>query len=242
MNESTKFALAFDSTFVDATTSKGTGYFYRIAAEDVHGNMGASSIELNETSIDVELSSFTCSISSSDVLLQWRTETEKNSYGFEIERRVVSSQVSAISDWQKIGSVRAHGTSNAPNEYSFTDKNLLVGRYDYRLKQIDNSGSFKYSQSVEIEIIAPNNFTLFQNYPNPFNPSTTFSFDIPSNSFVSLKVFDQLGREVANIVSEELSAGSYSRQWNAANLSSGIYFYRLQAGSLSETKKLTMMK
>ncbi|MEG8948023.1 peptidoglycan DD-metalloendopeptidase family protein, partial [Rosettibacter firmus] len=88
----------------------------------------------------------------------------------------------------------------------------------------------------------PEYFLLRQNYPNPFNLSTTISFDLPSKSFVSLKVFDVLGKEVSNLVSEELPAGTYSRQWNAVGLASGIYFYRLQAGSFIETKKLILMK
>ena len=85
-------------------------------------------------------------------------------------------------------------------------------------------------------------FHLDQNYPNPFNPSTTISFTLPSRSFVSLKVFDLIGREVATIVSEEMQAGNHSRQWNAANMPSGIYFYRLQAGLFAETKKLILLK
>jgi hypothetical protein len=89
---------------------------------------------------------------------------------------------------------------------------------------------------------APKAFSLVQNYPNPFNLSTVFSFNLPSNSFVSLKLFDLLGREVATIVSEEMLAGSYSKQWNAKGISSGIYLYRLQEGSLSETKKLILLK
>jgi predicted choloylglycine hydrolase len=88
----------------------------------------------------------------------------------------------------------------------------------------------------------PQSFLVSQNYPNPFNPSTMISFDLPANSVVSLKVFDLIGREVAVIVSEELSAGSYSRTWNAANMSSGIYFYRLQSGSFTETKKLVLLR
>lgn len=90
--------------------------------------------------------------------------------------------------------------------------------------------------------IVPEAFMLFQNYPNPFNPSTTISFALPSRSFVSLKIFDLLGREVATIVTEEMSAGSYSKQWNATNVSSGIYYYRLQAGTYIETKKLVLLK
>jgi hypothetical protein len=103
--------------------------------------------------------------------------------------------------------------------------------------------SWNVTTSVNIDFSTlPKTFELYQNYPNPFNPSTTISFLLPSKSFVSLKIFDLLGRKVATIVSEEMLAGSYSQQWNAANLSSGIYFYRLQAGSFTETKKLILLK
>jgi hypothetical protein len=88
----------------------------------------------------------------------------------------------------------------------------------------------------------PAKFSLSQNYPNPFNPSTTISFSLPSKSIVSLKVFDLTGQEIAAIVSQELSAGTYSRQWFAANMSSGIYFFRLQAGTYTETKKLVLLR
>jgi len=88
----------------------------------------------------------------------------------------------------------------------------------------------------------PLRFDLSQNYPNPFNPTTTISFTLPSQSLVSLKVFDMLGREVSTVVVGELQAGSYTRQWNAATFVSGVYFYRLQAGTYSETKKLLLLK
>ena len=90
--------------------------------------------------------------------------------------------------------------------------------------------------------LIPKEYGLSQNYPNPFNPSTNISFSLPSRSFVLLKVFDVLGREITTIVSEELSAGNYSRQWNASNLPSGVYFYRLQAGEFVQTKKLMILK
>lgn len=89
----------------------------------------------------------------------------------------------------------------------------------------------------------PKQFFLSQNYPNPFNPSTTIEFDIPARSQVTLRIYDLLGREVAALVTNEtMSAGSYTRQWNAANFSSGIYFYRLQAGTFTETKKLVLLR
>jgi hypothetical protein len=88
----------------------------------------------------------------------------------------------------------------------------------------------------------PTQFNLRQNYPNPFNPSTNISFDIPSKAFVSLKIFDALGREVAVLASEELPTGSYTLRWNAGNMSSGIFFCRLQAGRFIKTKRLLLLK
>jgi hypothetical protein len=88
----------------------------------------------------------------------------------------------------------------------------------------------------------PDKFQLSQNYPNPFNPSTTFSFNLPARSFVSLKVFDVIGREVATIANEELQAGNHIHQWDASGLRAGAYFYRLQAGTFVETKKLLLLR
>ena len=88
----------------------------------------------------------------------------------------------------------------------------------------------------------PMSIELAQNYPNPFNPSTNISFSVPFKSFVTLIVFDALGREVSSIVAEELLAGAYSRHWDAANVPSGVYFYRLQAGAYTETKKMLLLR
>jgi hypothetical protein len=88
----------------------------------------------------------------------------------------------------------------------------------------------------------PTRFGLDQNYPNPFNPSTTIQFSLPSQSFVTLKVFDALGREVSNLIAEEVPAGTYSRHWDAAALPSGVYLYRLQAGRYAETRKMILLR
>jgi hypothetical protein len=88
----------------------------------------------------------------------------------------------------------------------------------------------------------PAKYELRQNFPNPVNPTTTISFDIPTRSIISLKIFDILGREVSTLVFGEMQAGAYTRQWNAANMASGVYFYRLQAGTYTETKKLLLLK
>jgi hypothetical protein len=85
-------------------------------------------------------------------------------------------------------------------------------------------------------------YMLAQNFPNPFNPSTTIAFNLPRKTFVSLKIFDLIGREVEKLVSEELPPGSYQRQWNASGRSSGVYFYRMQAGAYTETKRLVILR
>jgi len=95
---------------------------------------------------------------------------------------------------------------------------------------------------IEFEKTIPNNYKLFQNYPNPFNPETKISFQIPVISNVTLKIYDVLGREVRTLVNKELKAGSYKVDFNSKGLSSGIYFYRLTAGSFSEIKKMVLLK
>jgi hypothetical protein len=87
-----------------------------------------------------------------------------------------------------------------------------------------------------------NSFNLSNNYPNPFNPSTNISYTIPERGNVSLKIFDLLGGEVAQLVNGEIEAGSYNVSFNAANLPSGIYFYRLQAGDFVQTRKMILLK
>jgi hypothetical protein len=95
---------------------------------------------------------------------------------------------------------------------------------------------------VKVNRETPTSFLLFQNYPNPFNPNTRIGFDIRSSGFVSLKVFDELGREVRTLVDEHLKPGSYETMFDAHGLGSGVYFYRLEAGRFVDTKKLVLMK
>jgi len=96
--------------------------------------------------------------------------------------------------------------------------------------------------SVEGDNILPQSYFLSQNYPNPFNPNTNINFSIPNSSFVTLKVYDVLGKEVANLVNEELSAGTYNFNFDAAKLTSGIYFYRIQTDNFVDTKKMILLK
>ncbi|MFA6598763.1 MAG: T9SS type A sorting domain-containing protein [Ignavibacteriaceae bacterium] len=123
---------------------------------------------------------------------------------------------------------------------------VVKGRVLYAAAWIDGVWSTPISEITEVEksidSSIPVDFCLFNNYPNPFNPSTTISFTIPSSQMVELKVYDVLGREIAELINEYRQAGSYSAQFNASHLTSGIYFYKLKAGNFIQTKKLILLK
>ncbi|MCZ6776959.1 MAG: T9SS type A sorting domain-containing protein, partial [Ignavibacteria bacterium] len=123
------------------------------------------------------------------------------------------------------------------------------GVWYYRLKQIDLDGIVHYSDGILVDVLTdveespfPTAYFLDQNYPNPFNPSTTIEFALPMAGYVSLKVYNVIGKEVATLVSRELPAGRYGAHLDAADLPSGTYFYRLQAGDFVGTKKLLLLR
>ncbi|MEO8210731.1 MAG: T9SS type A sorting domain-containing protein [bacterium] len=188
--------------------------------------------------LPVELASFSATPNNGSVILNWSTTSENNNSGFDIERKAFSSD-----EWTKEGNVAGNGTSSTGHNYTFSDRNLTRGIYTYRLKQIDYNGNFEYHNlNGEVVIGTPTKFELIQNYPNPFNPSTTISFDLPVEGFVSLKVFNSAGKEVATLLNESRTSGYYSVNFNASNLSSGIYYYRLEANGISKVMKMALVK
>lgn len=190
--------------------------------------------------LPVELTSFSAVIISNAVHLNWETATEVNNYGFEVQK--LQSELSSA-EWESLGFIEGYGNSNSPKQYSFVD-NAINGaqKFSYRLKQIDNDGAFEYSKIIEVDVTAPIEFSLSQNYPNPFNPSTTIKYSIPAKQFVSLKVFNILGKEVAQLVNSEQAEGFYNVTFDASGLSSGVYFYKLQTGSFTATHKMLLIK
>jgi hypothetical protein len=181
--------------------------------------------------VPVELTSFSSSITGNNIQLTWQTATETNNQGFEI-----------YCNENKIAFVEGKGTTTEMQNYSFIDKNLQSGLYNYRLNQIDFDGTQEVVGELTVHLGSPDQFSLSQNYPNPFNPSTTIKYSIPTSEFVTLKIYDVLGNEVATLVNGVKSSGSYEIEFNAANLSSGIYFYTFKAGKYTETKKLILTK
>jgi len=202
----------------------------------------------SQAPLPVELTSFSASVQNKTVNLVWQTATEVNNYGFEVERgnrqEGIGNRQQAIgsSDWEKVGFVNGAGNSNSTKEYSFTDKSAVSGKYVYRLKQIDNDGQYTFSKEVEVDLGTPTAFALEQNYPNPFNPTTTMQYSVSSKQFVTIKVFDMLGREVAVLVNGEKEPGTYTTEFSLTGLASGTYIYRMQAGDFVQTKKMILLK
>ena len=189
-----------------------------------------------DVALPVELTTFSASKIGSKVKLTWNTATEINSFGFEVERSVIND------NWTKIGFVNGNGNSSSPKSYTFEDKNLTSGKYSYRLKQIDNNGSFEYSKTIKIDLGLPDKFELSQNYPNPFNPTTTISFSLPESGNVKLTLYNLIGQEIGTTVNEYKESGIHTINFDGSELNSGIYIYKLQAGSFVETKKMILMK
>ncbi len=221
----------------DNGLSENTEYVYKLYSEN--NSYYSSGVEVTSTStLPVELSSFTANTIGNEINLNWKTATEVNNYGFNVERRTKSEK------WRAIGFVNGSGNSNSPKEYSFTDKTAAADRYIYRLKQIDNDGQFKYSPEVEVAV---NNiidgYILEQNYPNPFNPTTSIKFGFNDDTEVNLLVFDQVGNQVATLFNGKAQAGRiYNVEFNAAGLASGIYFYKLETPNKNEVRKMLLIK
>lgn len=229
------------NTSISATT--GATVSGRLLAGAVTSS-GAVTLDAN-TALPVELTSFTAALNNRAVELNWKTATEVNNYGFNVERRTKSEDGTPVSlgtSWKTLGFVQGHGNSNSPKEYSFEDKNPQVGKLQYRLKQIDFDGAFEYSDVVEVEVRAPKQFVVYQNYPNPFNPTTNISYEIPVKSNVVIKVYDVLGSEVAVLLNEEKLPGRYQVEFKASHLPSGIYFYSINAGEYKSIKKMILLK
>ena len=248
------FVLGQPDFISQTSTNDGQNGFYYgcLTVDPVNRQLFVSDYFNNRISVfgassplPVELKSFTAISNGNGVSLNWKTATEVNNLGFDVERK----SNDAGNEWVKVGFVNGSGNSNSAKEYSFTESNIKAGKYSYRLKQIDKDGGVKYSSEAEVEIKPiPTEYILQQNYPNPFNPSTVIKYSLPFDSRVSLKVYNLSGQEVKVLKDEVISAGSQEVQFNSVGLTSGVYFYRLNAESLdgkqnyTSVKKMTFLK
>ncbi len=198
--------------------------------------------------VPVELTTFTATVETNNVRLQWTTATETDNFGFNIQRKLQGNQM-----WQIVGFVEGNGTIISPSSYQFNDDDVRAGQWLYRLQQVDTDGSFAYSQELIVFVGLPETFTLAQNFPNPFNPSTLIQYTIPANfSSVSkqrttVTIFNLLGEKIVTLVDKAQTPGSYTVTWDGKDrsghrVSSGIYVYRLQSGQFSTSKRMVFIK
>jgi hypothetical protein len=188
--------------------------------------------------IPVELAAFSAEPVLNTVKLVWRTASESNNYGFNIERKT------NVQPWQDIAFVPGYGTSANGRVYQYCDNDLAPDVYHYRLRQVDIDGTSKYSDPIEVQLQTVNALALQQNYPNPFNPHTEISFTLAhTESSVVLTIFNMAGQEVCTLVNGRMNAGLHHIVWNGADNSgrdvpSGLYVYRLSAGGTVITRKM----
>jgi len=197
--------------------------------------------------LPVQLTSFSASaLPGGCISLAWTTASEINNYGFEVQCALNGSeQFAVVPD----GFVPGQGTTLEKHEYSFIDRSAGNGSRTYRLRQIDLDGSSHFSEAVHVGAATavsstdlPFRTQLFPNYPNPFNPSTTIRYGLSQKSQVTLGVFNSLGQQVLSLQNGEREAGYHEVKFEAASLSSGVYFCRMRSGSYAMTMKLLLIR
>ena len=226
-----------DGSLVNYTTSS-TGVWNGVSTVNPTGGLTSLVIDNLNLVIPVELVAFTAAYHNNAVTLNWKTATETNNYGFDIERKENGGE------FAKIGFVKGNGSTANISSYTFSDKADKAGNYVYRLKQIDFDGRCNYSKEIAVNTSMVTNYNLAQNFPNPFNPSTVIKYSIPAASQVTLKIYNVIGSEIATLVNEKQEAGSYSVMFSmpADKLASGVYIYKLEAGTYTATKKMILVR
>ena len=187
--------------------------------------------------VPVELTSFSATVNNDGyVVLNWTTATEVNNQMFEVERKNINDE------YFTVGFVNGAGTTTEPQSYIYIDKTVGTGKNFYRLKQLDFDGRYQYSNEVEIDVNGPLTFMLEQNYPNPFNPSTIIKYSVSEAGNVKLSIYNTVGEEVAVLVDGVSESGFFEVSFDASNLPSGIYLYKLQSANSVQMKKMMLLK
>lgn len=200
-----------------------SGYKYIYNTNVIYDSLTATTLPL-----PVELTSFIAISFENKIELQWSTATEIDNYGFDI-----------IRNDEKIGFVPGSGNSSSYKSYKFVDNTYLVNSI-YKLKQIDINGTYVYSKPITLLNLC--SFTLNQNYPNPFNPNTIISYSIPYDGLVNISIYNILGEKVIDLVNTVMPGGNHMIDFNATNLSSGIYMYKLSFDSMNIVKKMIYIR
>ena len=236
----------YDPTFSSPAVEVSTGHdgpadIYFDKTNDIMAipNMNIDTVEFKPlAALPVELTTFNASVSGNSIKLIWKTASEKNNYGFEVQRKDKDLEKA----WENIGFIKGFNTSSAQKEYTFLDENPPVSSLLYRLKQINTNGSIEYSDIININFQVPTEFALDQNYPNPFNPSTTIPFSIVEAGKINLTIYNVLGEKITTLVNGYKEASKYSVKFNSSNLPSGLYFYKLTTKNHTVKKMMLVVR
>jgi len=204
----------------------------------------------DESTLPVELIEFNGEIESSTdrVLLTWSTATEKENFGFFVNRAFIpldELNSGGIQDtvWTEIGFVEGAGTTLERQDYRFIDSDIdQAGKYLYQLKQVDFGGLSEYFGPVEVELEVPEKPELQNNYPNPFNPTTNITYKVSRTSKVLIEVYNVLGQKVTTLVDEQNQPGTFTVVFDGSGLTSGMYLVRMQVDGNVFTRKMMMIK
>ncbi len=208
-------------------------------------NDGTTYPWLGGSPLSAHLTSFTALIGEEGVQLAWRTESEENTYLWEIERSAVVN-----GNYTKIGIIPGHGTTSQPHDYQFVDaEELSAGTYWYRLCEVELDGKRNYYGPVSVDYCPGGRFefALGKARPNPFNRITTIDYQIKKAGTASLKVYNVLGQEVRTLADGEHAAGRHQAAWDGRDgkgrrAANGIYFYRLEAGGDRASERLMLLR
>jgi hypothetical protein len=236
------FVVVFDASCAEIGESNYYGVSQQYHVENFLGEVMYAHFPGEYTGthigVAVDLMSFDAIARDGEVLLEWKTATETNSYGFHIER-----------DGQRVTRevIPGAGDSETENVYTYVDKDVVNGTtYQYDLVAVDLDGVEEVVNEAPVSAtpmaLVPTVFALHQNYPNPFNPATEIKYDLPKDVHVTLKVYNVLGAEVATLVDADQKASFYTVSWDASELASGVYFCTLNAGDFKSVKKMVFLK
>ncbi len=234
------------TTFIPASVTPALSSTDTIVATATDADGNTSEFNATPTLLPVELVSFEAVGNGSDVELRWKTASETNNAGFEVQVREVGGGLGEgrrTALWSVLGFVEGVGTTAEPQAYTFAVTGLEVGTHVFRLKQIDFDGSVEYSPQVEVVVGVVGTHQLSAAYPNPFNPQTTFSLAVGHQQAVRVEVYDVLGRMVAMVWQGTLHAGmSRVFVWEAGDQPSGLYFIRVVGEQFVEMRQVTLVK
>jgi len=241
------------SLTVDGLNPSTTYYFVVVTRTNPHGNNSNTvnsdlSEEVSEQSLNIEMQdNITAANSRTGILLQWVTASETGNAGFHVWRSLEEE-----GRYERMTALIIPGAGNSSEEHSYSYLDTRVesqGIYWYKVEQLDVSGCSKFFGPLRVERVyhLPEEFFLSRNYPNPFNPSTTLDYQLPVDTYVTIAVYDLLGRQIRVLVDSRVDAGYHKVSWDGTDASgrmvaNGIYLIQMQTEDFRWVQKLSVIK